>query len=158
MQDKELKTIEIAGSAFRIVKMTPLDANWLFKSVVTRGIPIVIEQLGAGVTMEDISEGRVQIDLFKVVPLLLDRLKREEFEEVQVVCLSACRKVDGNGIGLPVYDRVQNRFTFDNIENPTFLSLVIASMVQNITPFFSAGALKGLVQSFLGSRPPSPTT
>lgn len=154
MTDKELKAIDIDGVPFQIAKMTPFDASWVWTRVVTKAVPVVLETLGPGATFADIGK----VDLFSAVPLLIERLNQQEFEGVQAICLSVCRKVNDQGIGLPIYDRKGNRFVFDDIDAPALLNLTFASMVYNLAPFFSAKALKGLFQSFTGSLPSNPTT
>lgn len=147
MLDKELKTLEIDGATYRIVKMTPFDANWIWTRVVVKGAPVAIEQLGTGITFNDVAEGKIQVDLLKMVPLLIERLTEKDFEKLQSICLSVCRKLDSSGGALPIFDRFNNRFLVD-AEAPTYLSLTFAAMVENLRPFFTAAALKGLFQAF----------
>lgn len=156
MLDKELKSLEIDGATYRIVKMTPFDANWIWTRVVVKGAPVVIEQLGTGINLDDIAGGRIKIDLLKTVPLLIERLTEKDFEKLQAICLSVCRQLDSGGGALPIYDRVNNRFLVD-AEPPTYLSLTFASLVENLRPFFTAAALKGLFQAFKDLLPQNQT-
>lgn len=143
MLDKELKTVTLDDVEYQIVEMTPFDASWVHTRVVAKAIPLVRELLDQGGDIE-------AVNYMEMVPVLIGRLSQEELQNIQETCLAVCRKCD-KGAWMPIYDKKNHRFLYSDISAPTLFNLTIASAVANLSPFFSAKALKGLFQSFTGS-------
>jgi len=137
------KEITLNGSVYQINRMTASNGSWILAQVITKMLPVAMET--------GFSSSGMQL------PSNRSQLNEQEFQNIQHHCLRVCSRYEPQGdtrVAQPILF-ADGRFAFKDLEYDlvTVTALTVHALVFNLSPFFDAGALKPIMESFRGLLP-----
>ena len=142
------KQITIGDAEYQIGSLTATTGSWIVAQIATKMLPALFETSLSEEAGAQLSSAR-------------SMLSEDEFQNLQGHALSVCRRMEKNGLPMPVM-HTSKRFAIKELEYDlvTVLRLTCESLVFNLTPFFEGAGLdqllamlpEGLVQSLSASR------
>lgn len=132
------KDIMLGERRFQLSRLTPTDGN-----------QVVRHFLMGNILPKVMGESDVEIlerDLGLLVSTVLPQLDEVTFGRIQQRCFAACKEYVKRGETeqpFPLF-RPDGRWEVEELDLPTSLGLLTASLAFNLAPFFAHGALKML--------------
>lgn len=139
---EKTKDVYLGDERYQIGRMTPWVGSWMVAQIITKMLPMGIDNALA-------LELKIPINL----PLSRSDMTEEQFHNMQKHCLDVVKFYEASGPAVPIV-LPDGRFVKD-ISTPDVIALTVHALLFNVSDFFVEGAAERIAKSFGLEEAPS---